>query len=114
MLPKSLFWSVFAIVTLLAFMPSYEPLPEVVSLSDKLNHFAAFATLYLLHCLAYPRVTLRNRGLFLLLYGIGIELVQLFLPTRSASVEDIAVDAAAIVAAMVLNTLVFRLRPSAS
>ncbi len=114
MLRKFIFWSIFIVVTLLAIIPTYEPLPEVVSLSDKLNHFAAFITLFTLHTLAYPTVSLQNRGLWLLFYGIGIEGIQSFLPTRSASIEDIAVDALAILAAMAMQTLLLRLRPSAS
>lgn len=114
MIQKSLFWTVFAIITLLAFIPSYEPLPEVVSISDKLNHFAAFAALYALHAYAYPAVGIRQRFLLLLAYGIGIEAIQSLLPTRSASVEDIAVDATALLATMALHTLFARLRPAAS
>lgn len=113
MLKKSLFWSVFSMITLLAVIPTYEPLPEIVSLSDKLNHFAAFSTLYILHTLAYSTVSIRNRFTYLLLYGIGIEAVQSLLPARSASFEDIAVDTLALLSTIALHTFLIRIRPTA-
>ena len=102
---KLLFAAVFLSIAVLAFMPSYKPLPDIVSMSDILNHFAAFFTLYLLHLAAYPAVTWRLRSAFFLGYGILIEAVQAFLPTRQSSASDVAVDAAAILAAVLLHRL---------
>lgn len=112
-MPRLLFWTVFAAVAVLAFIPSYEPLPEAVSISDVLNHSAAFATLYLLHAYAYPAVPPLQRGGFLLFYGIFIEAVQHFLPTREASFGDVAVDAAAIAAVFCLELFYRRLKTAA-
>jgi len=109
---KLLFAAVLFSVTVLAFMPTYAPLPDIISFSDILNHSAAFFTLYMLHLLAYPAVTQRMRAGLLLAYGILIEAVQAFLPTRYASASDVAVDAAAILAAVLLHTL-FRRRKAA-
>jgi len=113
MLPKLLFWTVLICVSILAFLPTYEPLPEVVSFSDVLNHFAAFSTLYVLHAVAYPRLSIMIRGVLLLGYGLFIEAVQSFLPNRVASAEDIAVDAAGILAALLLQQLFQYMRRAA-
>ncbi|WP_345973435.1 VanZ family protein [Sulfurimonas diazotrophicus] len=107
---KLLFAVTLLAVTLLAFIPTYEPLPEIVSFSDILNHFAAFFTLYMLHLFAYPAFSWRRRSALLLGYGVLIEAVQAFLPNRYASLSDVAVDAAALTAAMLLHLLVYRLR----
>ena len=110
---KLLFAVTFSAVTVLAFLPSYEPLPDVFSVSDVINHFLAFVTLYLLHTAAYPSVSRRTRSAVLLGYGVFIEAVQAFLPTRQASVSDIAVDSAAILTALLLHSLFYRLKPAA-
>jgi VanZ family protein len=102
---RILFALTLAAVTFLAFVPTYEPLPDVVSVSDVLNHFAAFFTLYALHVPAYPAVSIRHRAAGLVFYGLFIETVQAFLPNRSASVGDLLVDAAAVGAAMALQLL---------
>ncbi|MHC3994229.1 VanZ family protein [Thiomicrolovo sp. ZZH C-3] len=107
---KLLFAVTLLAVSILAFIPTYEPLPTVVSVSDVLNHFAAFFTLYLLHLFAFPLFSWRLRSALLLGYGILIEAVQAFLPNRHASLSDIAVDAAAVAAALCLHLLVYRLR----
>lgn len=111
---RLLFWTVFAAVAVLAFIPSYASLPDAVSISDVLNHSAAFSTLYLLNALAYPAISALQRGGFLLLYGILIEAVQHFLPAREASLGDIAVDAAAITALFCLEHLYRRLKTVAA
>lgn len=113
-MPKLLFACAIAAITVLAFIPTYAPLPDVLSLSDILNHFAAFSTLYLLHAAAYPHITVKVRSAFLLGYGCLIEAVQYFLPPRQASAWDIAVDAAGILAGLFLYDLYLRFkRPSA-
>ena len=106
---RLLFFSALAAVTTLAFVPNYDALPEAASFSDTLNHFAAFVVLYLLHAAAYPSFHTRRRIALLLLYGVFIETVQYFLPARSASAGDVAVDAAALFAAAVLQNLLPRL-----
>jgi VanZ family protein len=110
---KLLFFGAVSAITLLAFIPTYAPLPEIVSFSDILNHFAAFFTLYLLHAAAYPRVSAKARCAFLFGYGLFLETVQYFLPARQASAEDIAVDAAGILTALFLHRLYRRFKPEA-
>ncbi len=105
MAARLLFYGVLLAVTVLAFLPSYESLPDVVSFSDILNHFAAFATLTVLFAFAHPQITCKQRALLLLAYGTFIEAVQHFLPDRCASAEDLAVDAAGIAAGWLLLTM---------
>jgi VanZ family protein len=74
----------------------------VVSLSDKFNHFIAFFTLYLLFERAHESFTCKMRIVLLLLYALLIELIQYFLPTRSAEVLDVIVDFIGIITAYAL------------
>jgi VanZ family protein len=70
--------------------------PPVVN-GDKILHFFAFVALSLLVDFAFPR----NRFgavkiITLILYGLAIEVVQSFLPYRSASAADLLTDIAGI------------------
>ncbi len=93
------FFSALAAITTLAFLPDYSALPPVVSYSDLANHAAAFVVLYLLYALSYPH-TARRIFMSLFIYGIFIEAVQAFLPTRFASAEDILADSAGLLLGM--------------
>jgi len=107
---RFLFLTVALAVAVLAFIPGYAPLPDAFSYSDILNHFAAFFVLYVLHVWAYPSTTPLQRIGLLIAYGALIEGVQYFLPTRDASLNDLAVDAAALLSAAVSEPL-YRLWP---
>ncbi len=83
-----------AVITIfiLAVVPNYNYLPEVFSLSDKLNHTAAF---FLLAALAYGSRyahPYRFQLFFLGGYALFIEAVQYFLPTRCFSPADVVAD----------------------
>ncbi|HZF70200.1 VanZ family protein [Sulfuricurvum sp.] len=91
MIVKIIFFTVLILISTLAFLPDYSGLPPIVSLSDKLNHTAAFTVLILLYKLAFPHSTQRI-VISLLLYAVFIEVIQVFLPTREASMEDILAD----------------------
>lgn len=66
--------------------------PPVMN-GDKILHFLAFGTLALLVDYAFPR---RRFGfakiILLILYGLSIEVVQSYLPYRSASAADLLAD----------------------
>lgn len=67
-------------------------MPEVFSLSDKLNHVAAFFVLSLLaYGSRYPH-PFRYQLAFLGFYALFIECVQYFLPNRFFSLSDIVAD----------------------
>ena len=94
-----------AIITIfiLAIVPNYDLLPEVFSLSDKLNHTAAFFVLALLAYTARFEHAYRFQIFFLIGYAFFIEVVQYFLPTRFFSLSDVVADAAGIGLFLLLN-----------
>ncbi len=101
LLLRTAFFASLAAITVLAFLPDYSALPPVVSYSDLANHTAAFILLSLLYFFSYPH---SQKLIFatLLSYGVFIEAVQALLPTRYASLEDIAADAAGLIIGMVI------------
>ena len=83
------------------------PPPEFDFGWDKLNHTLAFMALALAAWLAYPD-SQRQRGLSLaglLALGGVIELLQLFVPGRSADWADLVGDALGIVAGALLGAV---------
>ncbi len=97
-----------AIVGYLALTP--RP-PEGVDLGwDKLNHLLAFATLAVCACLSAPDCGARHRWLLVGLLGFGglIEVVQLFVPGRSAEWSDLLADAIGVAAGAVVAAVVLR------
>ena len=94
--------AMMGITSWLAFMPS-DPQPELVAHLDKLQHGAAFAVLAALGVLASaaPRPA-RRVGLLLLGYGLFIEVVQIWLPSRHGDLIDLLADAAGILLGLAL------------
>ncbi len=92
---RFLFVCVLLFISYLAFTPLGHPV--VTSINDKLNHLAAFWTLGLLIDYSFPRSSYSLQKILILLsYGIGIELIQAYLPHRSFSLLDIIADLAGI------------------
>ena len=90
-----LFWCALAVTAVLAFIPgNYAP---DTGFSDKLDHAAAFAVLFMLACASCPGKYIMT-GAGLLCYGIFIEAAQYFIPGRSCSVYDLGADMAGIAA----------------
>jgi VanZ family protein len=89
------FWVPFAFTTYAAFAPSGVPLPFAVS--DIVLHACAFT--YLTAALWFAHHS-ADRGwkpaLWMMAYGIAIELIQSFEPTRDAELKDLVVDAVGI------------------
>jgi VanZ family protein len=77
-------------ITWLAFTERPPKLTEATW--DKLNHVFAFAVLSICAWRSVPRISQWWRIIGLLVYGIGIEVVQGTLPHRSASGLDILAD----------------------
>ncbi len=91
-------WALSGAVLLICFF-AFAPVEDtlVASVNDKLQHFSAFFVLALLLDFAFPRAPYRWRKcLLLVVYGLLIEVVQYFLPWRSFSLLDWAVDIAAL------------------
>ncbi len=102
MLAKTLFFSALVVISILAFLPNYNSLPDVISLSDSVNHTAAFFVLTLLCRFAFPTLASHYHLFFMFLYGVFIEVVQHFLPTRFGDPMDILVDMLGIALAYVI------------
>ena len=105
-LARASFWGVLLFVSYNAFAP-----PDQVSapsVSDVVLHAGAFATLTALLLAGYEKVGLWRAIVAMLLYGGAIEVVQSFLPERSAEWKDFAVDAVAIGAAVLFYQLLGR------
>lgn len=56
---------------------------------DKLNHILAFITLYMILSFAYKNLNTNLKFILLLFFGIFIEIVQYFIPSRDFSFYDI-------------------------
>jgi len=89
---QAAFWLAWLSATTLMVLPVSQ-LPEV-NIWDKAEHAGTFAVLTSLAWLGYRRhcsvVTVAG---LLVFYGIGIECVQHFVPSRSFSVLDMVADA---------------------
>jgi VanZ family protein len=85
------------IVTALTVMPLQE-FPPAENINDKLSHLLAFLALAIVADYSFPNKDfVISKGLPLLAYGIGIEIVQYFIPYRSFSVLDMIADAMGLV-----------------
>jgi VanZ family protein len=86
------FWFPFAFTTYAAFAPHGVPLP--IEVSDVFLHASAFtyltAALWLAH---HDGDRWWKPALAMMAYGIAIEVIQSFEPTRDAEVKDLIVDA---------------------
>ncbi|MDD2781125.1 VanZ family protein [Sulfuricurvum sp.] len=102
---RTLFFSALISISVLAFLPDYNDLPRIVSLSDLLNHAVAFSVLSILYTFAYSH-TPKRITLTLIAYGVLIEVVQAFLPTRYPSFEDIIADSVGIFLGLALRNLI--------
>lgn len=97
------FWLPLGVCTYLALTPA----PALDTGSAPVNHVLAFGYLTLALRLAhFDRSGWRPVVLWMLAYGIGLELVQGALPWRAAEFRDIALDGAGILAGVVLHRAV--------
>lgn len=102
---RILLFSALVSISILAVLPDYNALPPLASLSDLLNHAAAFTLLSILYALSYQHTPKQIAGI-LIAYGVMIETVQAFLPTRYASVEDILADSVGILLGLSITKLI--------
>lgn len=89
------FWVPFTFTTYAAFAPNGVPMPFAVS--DIVLHACAFTYLTAALWFAYHSA---DRGwkpaLWMMAYGVAIEAIQSFEPTRDAEIKDLVVDAVGI------------------
>lgn len=99
------FWIPLGLATVAALLPQGAPMP--LPISDVLLHAFAFtyltAALGLVH---YPPARRWPVALWMLCYGVALEVLQSFIPERSAEVKDVIVDAVGIVLGLGLRRLV--------
>jgi len=85
------FWLVWCASTVLMLLPAQD-LPKV-NIWDKAEHAGTFFALMALATLGYyQKYSLQRLALLLITYGIAIECIQFFIPSRSFSVLDMVAD----------------------
>ena len=106
LLSKISFVILLFIISYIAFLPNYEKLPELTSLSDVLNHFLAFFVLALFLDIGF-QVKVDIAFSILFVYGLFIEFVQYFLPNRHFDLLDILVDLTGFIFYLIIKKLFF-------
>jgi VanZ family protein len=100
---KLLFFSCLGVIEYLA--TTTQEIEMISSMWDKSNHFLAFFTLYILITLAYQKMKMYVRVLWLMVFAIEIEIVQHFIEGNLFSLLDVVADAIGIL----IGIFVFRL-----
>ncbi len=94
-------------VSVLSLIPS-EELPEI-SVSDKIQHGAAYLALAVAVVLAFPRrLTRLGAGLGLFVLGMVLELLQILVPGRYFDVWDMVANGAGVVLGYTVTHFVMR------
>ncbi len=97
---RALFWLALAGSYILAVMPQ-QNVPELTPFNDKGNHFLAFSVLTLLLLAAY-RVKYFSAFVWMVVYGVLIEVSQLFAINRYGELLDILADTIGVVIGILL------------
>ena len=84
------FAALIVVVSWLAWSPA--PPPQATSGWDKLDHFAAFGSLSSMAALGWGWARWRAVAAALVAYGVLIEWVQSFIPSRTAELDDLLAD----------------------
>lgn len=80
-------WGALVLVAAISLLP-LTATPKAPSGTDKLVHFGLYAGLMYCHARAWPRQRWPTLALVLAGYGAAMEVLQHFLPPRSASLAD--------------------------
>jgi VanZ family protein len=104
-----IFWGLIIIISFLAFGSVPNPSLDI-SIGDKINHFSAFAVLWLFGYFKYGKLNEFNFFIYLFLYGVVIEAVQYFLPNHEASFLDIFADSFGIFIGFLLTKYIIYLK----
>mgnify|MGYP000861602699 CR=1 FL=1 len=95
------FWLVWCIATTLMLLPAKD-LPQV-NIWDKAEHAGTFFALMTLAWLSYRKnFAAWQLAALLISYGIAIECIQFFIPSRSFSVLDMVADTTGVLPAWLL------------
>ena len=108
---KLLLFIVLTLVTWQALSP--QPIEQVQTFNDKLGHALVFLLLAAIsdHAFASTRYNLK-KIFFLMLYGIGIEVVQFYVPGRTFSLLDMLADGAGLMLYWSINRFLFIREPT--
>lgn len=93
-------------VAWLALTPN--PPPQADTGWDKANHGLAFFAMGMAAARAWPGAAAVRLAAALLAYGLLIEIVQAFVPGRSADAADLVADAAGLALALAVSRLLRR------
>ncbi len=74
----------------------------VENIWDKANHFIAFFTLYILLSFGFLNLSVAKKIIWLLLFGVQIEVVQHFIEGRFFSTLDVFADFIGIIIALII------------
>jgi len=80
----------------------------VENIWDKANHFIAFFTLYILMSFGFLKLSITKKVIWLLLFGVQIEIVQHFIDERFFSTLDVFADLIGISIAVVTMKMLIR------
>jgi VanZ family protein len=120
---KAVFYLSLGVGCYLAFVPTLPDI-SVFRMSDVVLHACGFAYLTFALMLAHPELTPIRAAVWMISYGVAIEIVQYFVPERSAELKDLLMDATGLVVGLLvarvgagrlrrlLCALVDRIRPA--
>ncbi len=106
---KILFWLALAGSYILAVIPQ-QSVPGLTPFNDKGNHFLAFSVLTLLLLDGY-RVKYLSAFVWMLMYGVLIEVSQLFAINRHGELLDVVADTVGVVIGILLYWLIRKFYP---
>jgi VanZ family protein len=96
-----MFWACFLVVLFLSTLPGTKV--QFISTSDKLVHFAAFFVLSILLLFAYKFTKpFFMTSLLMAVFGIVIEVLQIYVPYRTFDVYDFLADMLGVMTALIL------------
>jgi Predicted integral membrane protein len=98
---KLLFWLFVRIVLIVSSVPG--SVGQSILHLDKLIHIAAFFVLSILMLLAYRfSKPFLSTAIIMAMFGLGIELLHLYVPRRVFSLYDLAADLLGVVIALIV------------
>ena len=91
------FWS-FLLVLLYFTLTPVPPKPIGLNQIDKFYHFVSFAVLGFTFLMAYSGLAVKTVIYTSISIGVGIEVLQYFIPNRGFSIADMLADALGVIA----------------
>ena len=106
---KVLFWLLIATVLVLSCVPGTAPAVLKIVNFDKVVHFSTFLVLSIILLFAYSFRRPFIATVFLMaLFGLLIEVVQLYVPNRLFSIYDLFADIFGVLAALMVYMLIHK------